>query len=143
MGRTATITYWRKNYEPVSFLDVIAENLARGAHTLCLMDIDAQMGCMKPSLALEIIENAQEKRKKEKEEESGTLLPVLSSSTPLFVLWHVGWADQRVWAGTGGEYPYGPGKKEEEPAGPAVILIPGRMHFSEEEAWQAARGARG
>ena len=128
MGKTATITYWRKNYEPASFIDLIAENLARGAHTLCLLDIDAEMGCMKPSHALELIEKAQKKNGKN----------VISPSAPIFVLWHVGWADQKVWAGKLNEYPHA-ASSEAEPAGPAVILIPGKMHFAEEEAYEACR----
>ncbi|MCL6088666.1 MAG: diphthine synthase [Candidatus Marsarchaeota archaeon] len=129
MGKTATITYWRKNYEPASFIDPIAENMERGAHTLCLLDIDPKLGPMKPSQALELIEKAQGKNK----------TAVLSPSTPLFVLWHVGWPDEKIWAGKRSEYPYGQEKKGDEPAGPAVILIPGKMHFAEEESWQSAR----
>ncbi len=138
MGKTATITYWRENYEPVSFIDPIAENMARGAHTLCLLDIDPKLGPMKPSLALELIEKAQEKKAKEARQPAK---PVLAPSTPLFVLWHVGWPDEKIWAGKKEDYPYGPEKKEDEPAGPAVILIPGKMHFSEEESWQALNGS--
>ncbi|VVB57533.1 Diphthine synthase [uncultured archaeon] len=145
MGKTATITYWRKNYEPAAFIDIVAENLARGAHTLCLLDIDPEMGCMKPSQALEIMEKAQEKRKKE----NPALAPVLSPATPLFVLWHVGWPDQKIWAGKKEHYPYSGRPQKEpgsgpaasapsrEPDGPAVILIAGKMHFAEEENWKS------
>ena len=131
MGKTATITYWRKNYEPASFVDIVAENQARGAHTLCLLDIDQKMGPMAPSLAFELIEKAQAKNG----------LAVLSKSTPLFVLWHVGWPDQKVWAGKRVEYQYTVSSKD-EPAGPAVILIPGKMHFTEEEAFNLFRSSR-
>jgi diphthine synthase len=131
MGKTATITYWRKNYEPSSFVDIIQENLARGAHTLCLLDIDSKLGPMKPSHALELVEKAQKKNNR----------LVISPSTPVFVLWHVGWPDQRVWAGKREEYPFGAqaaGSKD-EPEGPAVLLIPGKMHFAEEESFTANR----
>lgn len=137
MGKTATIAYWRKNYEPASFADVIAENGARGAHTLCLLDIDPKLGAMKPSQALELIEKAQEKRGQEK----AGFAPVLSPSTPLFVLWHVGWPDQKVWAGKRGAYPFA-GASAGEPAGPAVIIIPGKMHFTEEEAFASFSSSR-
>ncbi len=131
MGKTATITYWRKNYEPVAFMDIISENQSRGAHTLCLLDIDPKLGCMKPSLALEIMEKAQKRNN----------VSVLVPATPLFILWHVGWPDQKVWAGKREEYPYAQGSAQ-EPQGPAVILIPGKMHFSEEENWLALRSGK-
>jgi diphthine synthase len=131
MGKTATIAYWRKNYEPVSFVDIIAENNARGAHTLCLLDIDPKEGAMKPSAALNLIYKAQEKKKIE----DASFEPAVCFHTKLFVLWHVGWPDQKIWAGEAGEYPYSDGEKE-EPEGPAVIIIAGKMHFMEEESWQ-------
>lgn len=132
MGKTATIAYWRKNYEPAAFIDLIAENLARGAHTLCLLDIDPQMGCMKPSLALELIGKAQEKRM----QEGALARPVLEPGSRLFVLWHAGWPDQKIWAGKRENYPFKPAAAN-EPPGPAVILMAGKMHFSEEESWRS------
>jgi len=60
-GKTATITYWRENFEPTSFLDVISQNKKIGAHTLCLLDVDMKLGPMKPSQAIEILKKAQKK----------------------------------------------------------------------------------
>lgn len=40
-GKTVSIPYWQKGFEPTSFLEGIADNLARGLHTLCLLDIKA------------------------------------------------------------------------------------------------------
>lgn len=40
-GRTTTLVYHEKSYEPESFYDVIKENQSRGLHTLCLLDIKA------------------------------------------------------------------------------------------------------
>jgi len=40
-GRTVSIPYWGPGFEPTSFLDAIKENLDRGLHTLCLLDIKA------------------------------------------------------------------------------------------------------
>lgn len=141
-GKTATITFWRKNFEPTSFIDLILENQQRGAHTLCLLDIDSGgMGAMKASLALDLLEKAQQKRGSE----TGGHEVVLKPDTPLFVLWHVGWPDQKIWAGKRKEWPYangeakGSAKAGLEPAGPAVILIPGKMHFVEEECWERIR----
>ncbi len=137
-GKTATITYWRQNFEPTSFLDPVRENLSRGAHSLCLLDIDSQLGPMKPSTALQTIKMAQKKQMDEKEAERSVLLP----ATPLFVLWHVGWPDQKIWAGALKDFPYLPGDAS-EPPGPAVIILPGKMHFAEEESFRQASGAKG
>ncbi|MFH1095029.1 MAG: diphthine synthase [Candidatus Micrarchaeota archaeon] len=138
MGKTATITYWRKNYEPVAFLDVITENLERGAHTLCLLDIDPELGPMKPSLALEIIGKAQEKRKKdtaaERSPRAGSL-PVLLPSTRLFVLCRVGWPDEKIWAGELKDWKTG---MDEKLPGPCALIVCAGMHFVEEEAFRRA-----
>jgi diphthine synthase len=120
-GKTPTITYWRENFRPTSFLDVIAENLKNGAHTLCLLDIDAKLGQMKPSVALKTMLAAQDL--------SG--MKLLSDETKIIILWHVGWLDQRIWAGTIGKWD---GKGDSD--GPAVIIIPGKMHFVEEESFE-------
>lgn len=168
-GKTLTLTYWRKNFEPTSFLDVLSENRARGAHTLCLLDIDVEMGPMKPSQALEVIERAQAKRRAPAADappSEGDALSdgaagapraarplspaplsfptpssVLTADTPLLVLWHVGWPDQRAWAGTRSEYPFPPGSPSaaDEPPGPAVLIVPGAMHFGERESWERLR----
>lgn len=38
-GKTASIPEWHKGYEPVSFFNVVKENLSINAHTLLLVDI--------------------------------------------------------------------------------------------------------
>ncbi|MFA6907741.1 MAG: diphthine synthase, partial [Candidatus Micrarchaeia archaeon] len=50
-GKMVTLAYWRDNYRPMSAYDVISDNLARGLHTLLLLDIDEKLGPMKPSAA--------------------------------------------------------------------------------------------
>jgi diphthine synthase len=124
MGKTATITYWRKNFEPDSFIDLIKENKERGAHTLCLLDIDKDMGPMKVSTAIDTIKKAQQRKG----------LRVVDDLTKIFVLWHVGWEDQFVWAGTLNQL-----LEKQDLDGPAVIIIPEKMHFREEESWNSLR----
>lgn len=147
MGKTATITYWRKNYEPTAFLDIIAENQARGAHTLCLLDIDPKLGPMKPSQALELIEKAQ-KKKTELDNESNEKTPGTrpseagafpSPSARIFILSRVGWPEQRIWAG---ELKDWENELDAKRPGPCAIIICAKMHFAEEEAWKAAGGQR-
>jgi len=124
-GKTATITYWRENFRPTSFLDVIGANQKMLAHTLLLLDIDAKMGPMRVDDAIGIISEAQKEGKKE----------VVGAETKLFVLWHAGWPDRRVWAGKLKDW-----KKKSDSPGPAVIIIPGKMHFAEEESWERFGG---
>ena len=42
-GKTTSIPFWQKNFEPESFYDVILENLERGMHTLMLLDLDPDL----------------------------------------------------------------------------------------------------
>lgn len=39
-GKTTTVTFWKPNYQPKSFYQVVKENRERGLHTLLLLDID-------------------------------------------------------------------------------------------------------
>ena len=38
-GETVSIPFWTENWRPESFYDKILENMKRGQHTLCLLDI--------------------------------------------------------------------------------------------------------
>ena len=38
-GETVSIPFWTATWSPDSFYEKIAANLARGLHTLCLLDI--------------------------------------------------------------------------------------------------------
>jgi len=53
-GKTATVTYWEKNFKPTSFYDVIKDNSSRGLHTLLLLDIKTSKQ-MTPSEALDTL----------------------------------------------------------------------------------------
>ncbi len=122
-GKTVTITYWRENFTPTSFIDVIAENIARGAHTLCLLDIDEKKGPMGATEAIKTILAAQEACGKR----------AVDEKIKIFILWHAGWQDQRIWAGEIGEW-----RERNDSSGPAVIVILGKMHFAEEERYEYA-----
>lgn len=122
-GKTVTITYWRENFRPTSFIDGIKENLENGAHTLCLLDIDAKKGPMKVSEALKTILSAQEEGGK----------TAVDGNTRIFAVWHAGWPDMGIWAGKLSEW-----KDSLDRDGPAALAIPGKMHFTEEEAYEFA-----
>lgn len=115
-GKTVTLAYWRENYRPMSAYEVIAENLSRGLHTLLLLDIDEKLGPMKPSIAAEVLLKMENEGKKK----------LLSGKSKVVLLRGIGWGK--------------PVKKYcalekigDEGEGPAVIIVPGKLHFLEEE----------
>ncbi len=120
MGKTATIPYWRKNFEPESFIDIIANNKKISAHTLCLLDIDTKLGPMKPKNAIEIIFEAQKRKIQKKEIEK----EVLANNSQIFVVSRVGWEDEKVWFGKVCDC-------DQDFLCPSVIVIPSKLHFME------------
>lgn len=60
-GKSATLPYWRKNYEPISPLEVVEENLKRNLHTLLFLDIDKELGPMDAKKGIEMIERIEDK----------------------------------------------------------------------------------
>ena len=117
-GKTVTLAYWRDNYKPMSAYDVISENLARNLHTLLLLDIDEKLGPMKPSVAADVL-LAMEKEGKKK---------IFAPEKKLVLLKGMGWqAPTRAYCEISKLASYD--KKD----GPAVIIVPARLHFLEEE----------
>lgn len=118
-GKTVTLAYWRENYKPMAAYDVIAENLSRGLHTLLLLDIDEKLGPMKPSEAAQLLLEMEKTGKKR------LLLP----QTKLFLLQGAGWG--------GAERSFLPLSSllshQAKVAAPAVLLVPGQLHFLETE----------
>ncbi|MCX6770712.1 MAG: diphthine synthase [Candidatus Micrarchaeota archaeon] len=117
-GKTVTLAYWRDNYRPMSAYDVISENLARGLHTLLLLDIDEKLGPMKPSAAADVLLKMEAAGKK------GIILP----STKLVLLKGMGWqSPTRAYCALSelGKY--------DAKDGPAVLIVPAKLHFLEEE----------
>ncbi len=55
-GKTVTIPYPQKGFQPTSFYDVIQKNRSMGAHTLVLLDVqEDQKKYMDPKEAMEIL----------------------------------------------------------------------------------------
>lgn len=118
-GRTTTLPFPEDKYFPTSPLEVIAENLSRGLHTLVLLDIQAQRGRFMTasegcSLLLEM----------ERTEGKGALL---ESSMAVAVL-RAGRGDWKVLYGELSKL-----KEIDMGAPPHCLIIPGRLHFMEEE----------
>lgn len=117
-GKMTTIAYWQEKYKPMSSYEVISENLSRGLHTLLLLDIGENSRPMKPSEAMHIL------LEMEKEGKKG----ILSKKLKVVILKAVGWPSQiKAYCELEDLPRFDRGK------GPAVLIIPGKLHFLEEE----------
>lgn len=112
-GKTASIVYPEEKFFPKSFYDTILSNKKRGLHTLLLLDIKAEnKRYMDPNEAFEILETVDKDKIIEK----------------VIVVSRLGRDDQKITYGDVNElksYNYG------DP--PHCIIIPGELHFLEEE----------
>lgn len=117
-GKMVTLAFWRENYKPMTAYNVIAENLARGLHTLLLLDIDEKLGPMSPPEAGRLLLEMEEQGKQ------GVLLPGKK------VVLLQGLSRQ---ASVRGFLSLTSLSNHEVGDGPAVILIPAKLHFLEEE----------
>ncbi|MEM2138014.1 MAG: diphthine synthase [Candidatus Anstonellaceae archaeon] len=118
-GKTVTLAYWRENYTPMAAYDIIAENLARGLHTLLLLDIDEKLGAMRPNEAAKLLLEMEKKGGKK----------ILMPETNVIRLQNIGRKPQAVsycQLSSLSEMP-------SVHAGPAVLVIPAKLHFLEEE----------
>lgn len=114
-GKTATLAYWRKNYEPLSPLKLIEENLSLDMHTLLLLDVDAELGPMSAKAALEQLEKMEEKYGKK----------VFDN---LIVLSRVGYPDEKISYGSRAQL-----KTKDLGKPPFCFCIPAKLHPVEEE----------
>lgn len=114
IGKPCTIAMWSKGYTPTSSYDVIAENRKRGLHSVAFLDLKER--CMDAKEAIEQIMKV--------EMERGEL-----GEFEVIALSRVGSEEQRITYGK-------PEKLLEVDLGkpPFILIIPGRLHFMEEEA---------
>ncbi|MDO8625175.1 MAG: diphthine synthase [Candidatus Diapherotrites archaeon] len=121
-GRTITIVYPHANYAPVSFFDHLADNHARGLHTLCLLDIDTErQKFMSVTDALSILGKINAKR--------GTR--ILANATCIG-LYGLGSPDERIEAGTAARL----GQTKAQ-AFPQSLIVCGKLNEKEHEALDA------
>ena len=116
-GKTVTLAYWRENYKPMAAYEVISENLSRGLHTLLLLDIDEKLGPMEPSGAAALL------LEMEKEGKKGVLKP----ETRIVLLAALGREKQAISYSSLSSIAASPHSI------PAVLIIPGELHFLEKE----------
>jgi diphthine synthase len=117
-GKLVTLAYWRENYRPMAAYDVASENIARGLHTLLLLDIDEKLGPMPPSVAGETLLKMENQGKK------GLFLP----GAKVVLLKGLGWGSPFAAYCRLSEL----GRFDSQ-SGPAVIIVPAKLHFLEEE----------
>lgn len=115
-GKTVTVSFWRKNYEPTSPLLLIEKNLGAGMHTLVLMDLDKELGLMDAKLGLELLGKMGGK-------EGRKVLP-----EKVVVLSRVGYPDEKVSYGTVPEL-----VEAELGEAPFCIVVPAELHEMEKE----------
>jgi diphthine synthase len=118
-GRSATVAKPEAGFFPETPYDVIKENLSRGLHTLLFLDIKAEEGYMMSAKeALEILLTIEKKRGE----------GVIGRDTLAIVVSAAGAPDAKVTAGKIKEL-----LKAELGALPHTLIIPGELHFLEEE----------
>ncbi|MBW3019027.1 diphthine synthase [Candidatus Woesearchaeota archaeon] len=118
-GKTASIPHTKDGYKPETAYDLIKENQSIGAHTLCLLDTQPEF--MTVNEAIQILLDI-ESRRKEK---------IFTEDTLCVGCARIGAQDQLIKAGKAKDllnYDFG--------APVHCLVIPGKLHFVEEEAIQ-------
>lgn len=117
-GKPVTLPFWSEHYKPTSTYDAILENHARGLHTMLFLDIkdENRMGA-KEAMGLLLKIEAERKKK------------LITKKTKLVVLSRIGGEEAKVTYGVIGRL-----LKVELGKTPFLIIVPGKLHFTEEEA---------
>jgi len=119
-GRTASIVFPEPNYFPETPYNVIRDNLKMGLHTLCLLDIQTDKNrFMSANEGLKILLELEDRKREN----------ILSRDTKVVVLARAGSLKPKIVYGKIGDlidYDFGPPLHS--------IIIPGKLHFMEEEA---------
>ncbi len=123
-GRTVSLPFPQAHYFPTSAYDYIYENFSRGLHTLILLDINPRP--MTANEAMQILLDMEQKKKK----------GIFNESTLIAVIARAGAPDCLARAGA-------LGKLIMEDFGPPLhsLVLPGKLHFTEEEALEKLAGA--
>ena len=119
-GPTTTIPFWKDNYKPISFIDVISRNVQQGIHTIVLMDYDQSTRS-----TLQLPEAI--KRLLFAEKERGYSL---FSSREILAMFDIGKGTARIMLARAaylGEH------AKDVKEGMLTIIVPGKMSFAEEE----------
>lgn len=115
-GKSSSIVYPEENFFPKSFYEAVKENKKRGLHTLLFLDLKADKNIyMDPIDGMDILKSVDEEKLVDK----------------IIVASRVGWDSEKIIYGEIRDLL----KLEKELYGPPphCIVIPGDLHFSEEE----------
>jgi len=117
-GKTTSIPFWKENYNPTNFYDVLKQNKSIGAHTLCLLDITKEK-CMTIKEAIEQFLKLEEEKKEK----------IFDEQTLCIGCARIGFSDEKIKTGTAKEL------LSEDFGKPLhCLIIVGEMHFVEEES---------
>ena len=111
-GRVVSIPMPHEKHHPTMFYDEIVKNKSMGLHTLILLDIE-----MHVQKGLEVLLEIEEKKKGN----------IVGGENRIIVVSQIGSGHKKIKYGKAKDF-----LKEDMPA-PAAILIPGKLHFVEEE----------
>ncbi len=118
-GKTTTMPFWKGEYKPTSFYDVIKNNKERGLHTLVLLDIEKEKG--RYLTADKALQRIIEMKKQACNEE-----------TEVAIVAQLGSPKQEIKYGKIKELVNQP-----LPPAPHTIIVPGTLHKKEEEYLEA------
>ncbi len=123
-GRTTSIPYPENVALPVAPFQILKENMDIGAHTLFLLDLNPALGkFLKIGEALDILLKVQQSEKGKKNTKM-----ILTEKTLVIGCARLGSSDYCIKAG-----PLNKVKAFNFGAAPYCLIIPGKMHFMEEE----------
>lgn len=128
-GRTTTLPFPQEGYAPLSPYDVIADNLSRGLHTLVLLDIDADNSrYMTANEGFRLLLDMERRAGKHVLNEESLVCAVARAGSPDCVA-----VSGRIKDLMGADL------------GPPLhtIVVPGKLHFMEEEALSLIRRGPG
>jgi diphthine synthase len=114
-GRTTTLAFLEKSFRPSSPYEIVVENRKAGLHTLVLLDIKEENKYMTVKDGIEVLLE---------------LGSVLDKDSKIVACCRLGSEEQAIKYGTMEEL----SRDQTLSATPAVIIVPGRLHFKEEEA---------
>jgi len=119
-GRYVTIPFLDKTKGelPKSVYDVIEKNKKEGLHTLCLLDVVNER-YMTPNEGMKILLLLEEVKKGQ----------IFTEETKIIVLCRVGSPSSKIYFGKVKDL-----TKNDYGDPPAVIIVPGKLHFTEEQA---------
>jgi len=118
-GKTTTLAFPEKGYFPTSPYEAIKENLSKGMHTLILLDVKAEeKRFMTINEAIELLLEIEHQKKE----------GILTPDTICVGAARLG-GDSKIRAGPAEDL-----MKEDFGKPPHILIVPGKLHFMEEEA---------